>query len=316
MQGQFGRITEIMGGSYTLHTPGALREAMRRGADAVFHPYFASPFYLCLPINVQPEMIEGLRLDALPERPAVPPLVAAPEAVDQAVRLILRNGRVVIKAGGGTRRFPAEVRALAEAVGGPVVLSPGSSGVLPDAHPLNMHVGGSKGSINGNAAMEGGELLIVIGSRAVCQADCSGTGWRRTCSRPWSRRRPSPPPGTSRSRPVGVPQPRGRRGAPARGPCPVRRSRRRRPAAPDAAQRRAAAGGRTLPGAVRPRHRARVPPGARFNGLVARFVAGAKPWGGERFFGSCDAAGSDSTWMWSPRLRSMPCRRRSSRLWW
>ena len=40
-----------------------------------------------------------------------------------------------------------------------------------------MHVGGSKGSISGNAAMEGAELLILIGSRAVCQADCSGTGY-------------------------------------------------------------------------------------------------------------------------------------------
>ena len=40
-----------------------------------------------------------------------------------------------------------------------------------------MHVGGSKGSISGNFAMEEGELLIVAGSRAVCQSDCSGTGY-------------------------------------------------------------------------------------------------------------------------------------------
>src|SRR5262249_24900876 len=53
----------------------------------------------------------------------------------------------------------------------------GSVGVLPDAHPQNMHVGGSKGSISGNYAMENGDLLIVAGSRAVCQSDCSGTGY-------------------------------------------------------------------------------------------------------------------------------------------
>jgi 3D-(3,5/4)-trihydroxycyclohexane-1,2-dione acylhydrolase (decyclizing) len=40
-----------------------------------------------------------------------------------------------------------------------------------------MHVGGSKGSISGNYAMENGDLLIVAGSRAVCQSDCSGTGY-------------------------------------------------------------------------------------------------------------------------------------------
>jgi 3D-(3,5/4)-trihydroxycyclohexane-1,2-dione acylhydrolase (decyclizing) len=60
-----------------------------------------------------------------------------------------------------------------------VVLSPGSTGVLPDAHAQNMHVGGSKGSISGNYAAAEAELLIVIGSRAVCQADCSGIGYKR-----------------------------------------------------------------------------------------------------------------------------------------
>jgi len=58
------------------------------------------------------------------------------------------------------------------------VLSPGSTGVLPDAHAQNMHVGGSKGSISGNHAMANADLLLVIGSRAVCQADCSGIGYK------------------------------------------------------------------------------------------------------------------------------------------
>ena len=40
-----------------------------------------------------------------------------------------------------------------------------------------MHVGGSKGSISGNFAMGEAELLIAIGTRAVCQGDCSGIGY-------------------------------------------------------------------------------------------------------------------------------------------
>ena len=40
-----------------------------------------------------------------------------------------------------------------------------------------MHVGGSKGSISGNFAMSHAELLISIGSRSVCQSDCSGIGY-------------------------------------------------------------------------------------------------------------------------------------------
>jgi 3D-(3,5/4)-trihydroxycyclohexane-1,2-dione acylhydrolase (decyclizing) len=175
-QGRFGRMTEAMSGSFTLHTPEALREAMRRGVETVFCPYFKGPFFLCLPINIQGK-IATLRLDTLPERPSLLPLKAEDDAFAEAASLILNTGRVVIKAGGGSRHFSDEVRSLAEAAGAPVVFSPGSVGVLPDAHPLNMHVGGSKGSISGNGAMEDAELLIVIGSRAVCQADCSGTGY-------------------------------------------------------------------------------------------------------------------------------------------
>ena len=93
--------------------------------------------------------------------------------------MIAKAGSIVIKAGGGTRGYDAALRHLAEASGGAVALSPGSTGVLPDAHAQNMHVGGSKGSISGNYVMAEADLLIAIGSRAVCQADCSGIGYKK-----------------------------------------------------------------------------------------------------------------------------------------
>ncbi|MCB1378562.1 MAG: thiamine pyrophosphate-binding protein [Alphaproteobacteria bacterium] len=176
-QGLFGKLTALMGQSYVLHTPEALRDAMRRGRNAVFHPVKASPFFLLLPINTQPQMLE-VRLSALPERVELPAMQAPPpEVIAAAVRLIAETKRVVIKAGGGTRGHAEALRAFAETAQVPVVLSPGSTGVLPDSHPLNMHVGGSKGSISGNFAMSEAELLIAIGTRAVCQSDCSGIGY-------------------------------------------------------------------------------------------------------------------------------------------
>ncbi|RFU47603.1 thiamine pyrophosphate-dependent enzyme [Paraburkholderia sp. DHOC27] len=176
-QNQFLRLTETMGGAYTLHTPQALRDAMRRGTETVHRPYFAGPFFLMLPINVQPRRVQ-LRIDALPERMLMPVLAPARnDAYDAACELIERHARIVIKAGGGARRYGAELARLAEAAGAVVVLSPNALGVLPDAHPRNMHVGGSKGSLSGNHAMENATLLIAVGSRAVCQADCSGTGY-------------------------------------------------------------------------------------------------------------------------------------------
>jgi 3D-(3,5/4)-trihydroxycyclohexane-1,2-dione acylhydrolase (decyclizing) len=177
-QSSFGRMTAILGQSYVLHTPEGVRDALRRGALCVNHPYRAGPFYLLLPLNIQPAKMT-INLAALPTKPELPKLAPADDkAVDQAVAMIAKAGKVTIKAGGGTRGHDAAVRRLAEAAGAAVVLSPGSTGVMPDAHPQNMHVGGSKGSISGNYAMAEAELLIVIGSRAVCQADCSGIGYK------------------------------------------------------------------------------------------------------------------------------------------
>jgi 3D-(3,5/4)-trihydroxycyclohexane-1,2-dione acylhydrolase (decyclizing) len=177
-QGLFGRMTAVMGQSYVLHTPEGIRDALRRGALCVNHPYRAGPFYLLLPLNTQPAKLT-VNLAALPARPELPKLAPADDkAIEQAAKLISEASKVAIKAGGGTRGHDAAVRRLAEAAGAAVVLSPGSTGVLPDAHPQNMHVGGSKGSISGNCAMAEAELVVVIGSRAVCQADCSGIGYK------------------------------------------------------------------------------------------------------------------------------------------
>ncbi|MCC2113409.1 MAG: thiamine pyrophosphate-binding protein, partial [Hyphomicrobiales bacterium] len=165
----FGRLTAIMGESYTLHTPPAIRDALRRGAMRTRHPYKAGPFYLLLPLNTQPERLQ-LNLATLPARPETPPLVPADSAAfDRAAQLIRTHARITIKAGGGTRGHDAAVTRLAEAAGAATVLSPGSTGVVPDGHAQNMHVGGSKGSISGNFAMEHAELVIMIGSRGVCQ---------------------------------------------------------------------------------------------------------------------------------------------------
>jgi 3D-(3,5/4)-trihydroxycyclohexane-1,2-dione acylhydrolase (decyclizing) len=176
-QGLFGRITALMGASHTLHTPAALREALRKGSATVFHPWRASPFYLNLPLNTQLAPV-SLRLDALPTRPRWP-APSAPDdvAVNEAARRIQEADRVAIKVGGGARHAASAVRALAEASGAAVVLGPKTVGVLPDDHPQNLHVGGTKGSISGNWAMQEAELLVVVGSRAVCQSDCSGIGW-------------------------------------------------------------------------------------------------------------------------------------------
>ncbi|MGC1427870.1 MAG: thiamine pyrophosphate-dependent enzyme [Albidovulum sp.] len=176
-QGLFGKITALMGQSYTLHTPGALRECLRRGTSCVHHPYKAGPFFIMLPINTQPQ-VTRINVATLPARSIVPAVAPArPEDLADAVAFLRSHKRIVIKAGGGTRAHSEAVRKLATRIGAPVVLSPGSTGVLMDGHNQNMHVGGSKGSLSGNYAMSNADAVIMIGSRGVCQADCSGVGY-------------------------------------------------------------------------------------------------------------------------------------------
>lgn len=174
----YGKLTALMSESHVFHTPESIRDGMRKGYLKTKHPYKAGPFYFMLPINTQPKIIKGLNLLTLPGKDSLE--VKNNLNVDQIKefeKLINKYDNIVVKAGGGSIKFSKELTKFSEHLNVPVVLAPGSLGVLPDVHENNMHVGGSKGSISGNFAMQNAKLLISIGSRSVCQSDCSGIGY-------------------------------------------------------------------------------------------------------------------------------------------
>jgi 3D-(3,5/4)-trihydroxycyclohexane-1,2-dione acylhydrolase (decyclizing) len=177
-QGLFHRMFSAMGDTYTLHTPWALPTALRRGRLAVDHPHRAGPFFLLMPMNTQPAMLEGFNLRELRIQ-APPAMGVAPdrEALWDAMEWLTEWSRVVVKVGGGARGAGPELERFLELVDGVAVTSPLVSGVLPYELPRNMLVGGSKGTICGNYAMENANLLVAIGTRAVCQSDSSRTGY-------------------------------------------------------------------------------------------------------------------------------------------
>jgi len=78
-QGLYLRLCQTMGRAYTLHTPLALGAALRYGLNTVDHPHRAGPYYLLLPMNVQPSPIAAFNLDELPV--GAPPRLGA--AADQ-----------------------------------------------------------------------------------------------------------------------------------------------------------------------------------------------------------------------------------------
>ncbi len=176
-QDRFLRLFASMGATYKLHSPGALGTAMRRGLAATDHPYRAGPFFLLMPMNTQPQIIPEFNLEELPFNPP-PKLGAATDgSYEKAVKAILDARRVVVKIGGGGRDAGDELLDFLEMADAVAVTSPLVSGVIPFTHQRNMTVGGSKGTISGNYAMEEADLLVAVGTRFVCQSDCSRTGY-------------------------------------------------------------------------------------------------------------------------------------------
>jgi 3D-(3,5/4)-trihydroxycyclohexane-1,2-dione acylhydrolase (decyclizing) len=177
-QGQFLRLFSAMGDAYSLHTPGALPTALRRGLVTVDHPHRAGPFFCLLPMNTQPAPLPGFNLDTLPRgAPPAMPAASDEDELDQAVDALLAARRVVVKIGGGARHATVEVAELLELADAVAVSTPIATGIVAYDNPRNMLVGGSKGTICGNYAMEEADLLVALGTRAVCQSDSSRTGY-------------------------------------------------------------------------------------------------------------------------------------------
>jgi len=175
-QGLFLQLAATMGRAYTLHTPAALPAALQRGASTVDHPSRPGPFYLLLPMNTQPAWMPDFNLDELPND-CPGSYGAAHGDYEQAAAWVRDARRIVIKVGGGGRAAGKGLKILIKRSGGVLVHTPLATGCIPYKHPQNMGVGGSKGSICGNYAMENADLLIALGTRAVCQSDCSRTGY-------------------------------------------------------------------------------------------------------------------------------------------
>ena len=177
-QGGFERLFGTLGRAYSLHTPLSLSSALNRGAAVVDHPYRQGPFFLLMPMNTQAAWLEDFNLDELPVPQKIELGAAAGDYVT-AAHWIQEAERIVIKVGGGGRDAGAELVQLLDRTGGVLVHTPIATGCIPYSDPRDMTVGGSKGSLCGNYAMENADLLIAVGTRAVCQSDCSRTGYPR-----------------------------------------------------------------------------------------------------------------------------------------
>lgn len=177
----FLRLLTTLGPAYTLHTAEAVFTALKRGDAVVNGKEKHSPFFMLLPMNVQPQVMVGCNLLEFPEKSAESRFISVDEkAFADAVEEISKAARITVKAGGGARALdPAVLDEFLELTDAVYVNGPQVPGLYPYAKKRNMTIGGSKGSLSGNYAMNECDLLIAIGARGVCQWDCSGSAFKK-----------------------------------------------------------------------------------------------------------------------------------------
>lgn len=179
-QDLFLTLGNTMSEAFTLTEPWAIATALKRGYQTTYSQREA-PFFFFMPLNKQPVKLEKFNLSELPyyENPIPKQIFTDKTYIEKAISLIEKYDKVLIKIGGGAKNVSQKLmKQFAEKTSSAFVHGPNVPGYLPYSHPQNMTVGGSKGSIAGNFAMNNCELLIIIGARGVCQWDSSGTAWK------------------------------------------------------------------------------------------------------------------------------------------
>lgn len=177
----FLKLLSTFGPAYSLHTPEAVFTALKRGDAAVNGGVKHSPFYMLLPMNIQPKIMEHCNLLEFSEKSAQSRVVSVDSDLYRAaVETICSSSRITVKAGGGAAKVPADVwETFLELADAAYVHGPQVPGLYPYSKERNMGVGGSKGSISGNYAMDECDLVITVGTRGVCQWDSSGTAFKK-----------------------------------------------------------------------------------------------------------------------------------------
>jgi len=134
------------------------------------------PVLLDLAMDVQADSAEVLMPE--PERrEALPPPRPAAEAVEAAARTLSEARRPVIVAGGGviSAGASAELTALAERLGAPVVTTWMGKGAIDEMHPLAGQTIGDTGSTIGNQLAASADVLLSVGCRFT---DWSASSYR------------------------------------------------------------------------------------------------------------------------------------------
>ena len=122
-------------------------------------------------VDITKDALQAATRYAMPDRLDLPGYrpVTRPhhKQVREAARLILEARRPVLYVGGGVvrARASAELRALTELTGAPVVTTLMARGALPDSHPNNLGMPGMHGTVAAVTALQKADLIVSLGAR-------------------------------------------------------------------------------------------------------------------------------------------------------
>lgn len=133
-------VSGVSAFSRTIHTVEELAPVLAQ-AFALFEGGRPRPVHIEIPINIMTAPADHLPLPEAPMR-LTPPAPDA-TALDSAADALAEASAPVILAGGGARRAVA-MRALAEALDAPVVMTANARGVLAPGHPLAVSLSASQ----------------------------------------------------------------------------------------------------------------------------------------------------------------------------
>lgn len=120
--------------SHTVHEPQELPQVMAR-AFAVFDAERPRPVHIAPPLNVLHASADGLP-DPTTAVVRSSRSVASATAIAEAARILASAQAPLLIAGGGALKAQEDVRALAERLGAPCIMTINARGILPAAHPL------------------------------------------------------------------------------------------------------------------------------------------------------------------------------------
>jgi acetolactate synthase I/II/III large subunit len=125
------------------------------------------PVLVDLPKDVSNATMEWYWPDAVDLPGYQPATVPDPRQIAAAAALILAAERPVLYVGGGVlkARATAELAALQELTGAPVVTTLMARGAFPDSHPRCLGMPGMHGNYTAVTAMQQADLLVALGSR-------------------------------------------------------------------------------------------------------------------------------------------------------